>query len=201
MLDSWNDMYMNSGIYSAIFSELVCVISKYPKKVHRNSDYRLNNNISNAVEWGYSSEITKFDCFYINGRNVPNDKFLKAKENNITKEDWINEKNEDIKAAWFEILGAEKVMHILQAKKIDETTIVHKNGELEELSLYKTDFILEEIGEPLAWIKFICPSTESNYLISTNPVHGKVMDAVIDSCPFFGQEIKNYDDYSFSSRG
>src|SRR3546814_20012112 len=38
MLNSCNDLYEKSGVYSAVFSELVCVVSKYPKKVHRNEN-------------------------------------------------------------------------------------------------------------------------------------------------------------------
>jgi hypothetical protein len=61
-----------SGIYSAIFSELVCVVSKYPKKVYRNENNDLHNSKGIAVEWGAMCDETKFNCYYINGRQMPN---------------------------------------------------------------------------------------------------------------------------------
>ena len=200
-MDSFANLHENGNVYSAIFSELLCVVSKYPKKIHRNTSNNLHNNKGSAIEWGNLTELTKWDCYYINGRNVPADKWQLAKEDKITKEIWLQEKNEDIKAAWFEILGSEKVVEILGAEKIDSQMTVHANGELEEHILYKTPFILEELGEPLAWIKFVCPSTQSNYLISCNPKHNTAKDAVLDSCPFYGEEISSFDDYKFNARG
>ena len=200
-LDSWNDLYMQSGIYSAIFSELLCIVSKYPKKVNRDQNKNLHSTTNHAVEWGYSTDLTKMDCYYIHGRNISSENYLLALENKITKDIWLKEKNEDTKAAWFEILGPEKVMEILGAEQIDSNMTLHANGDLEEHILYKTPFILKEIGEALAWVKFICPSTGSTYLISVNPKHTNVKDAVLESCPFYGEEIKQIEDYSFSARG
>ena len=92
-------------------------------------------------------------------------------------------------------------MNILEAKEIDSEMRVHSDGGVDDLRLYKTPFILPELGEKLAWVKFTCPSTNSNYLISVNPKHKKVMDAVLDSCPFYGQEILSEKDYKFAARG
>lgn len=92
-------------------------------------------------------------------------------------------------------------MKILGAVQVDSNMTVHANGEMEEHILYKTTFVLPEIGEKLAWVKYICPSTNSNYLISCNPKWDKVSDAVIDQSPFFGDEIKTIEDYSFNARG
>ncbi len=33
------------------------------------------------------------------------------------------------------------------------------------------------------------------------PKHDKVMDAVLETSPFYGVEIKNEEDYKFSQRG
>jgi len=190
-----------SGIYAALFLQKFCIISKYPKKIHRDGNNLLHNTKGVAVEWGAASPESQFECYYIHGRNIPKESFLQAVENKITKKMWLAEKNEDIKTAWFEILGSENVMKILEAKEVDSTMQIHANGELEELVLYKTPFILKEIGEPLAWVKFICPSTESNYLISVNPKHKTVMEAVLDTCPFYGKEILSVEDYKFTNRG
>jgi hypothetical protein len=201
MLNSWSDLYEKSNVYSAIFSELLCVVSKYPKKIHKTMDNNLHNLSGSAVEWGALTELTKWNNYFVNGRNVPEKEYSQAIGGQITKQDWLGQKNEDIKAAWFEILGGEKIMTILEAKEIDSKVVVHSNGEAEDLRLYKTDFVLEEIGEKLAWVKFICPSTGASYLISVNPKFDMVMDAVLYTCPFYGEEIKNEKDYNFNARG
>src|SRR3990167_9534752 len=77
MLNSWNDLYQESGVYSAVFSELVCVVSKYPKKVHRNTSNDLHSTITSAVEWGNLTDMTKFNCSYVNGRNISTELFDK----------------------------------------------------------------------------------------------------------------------------
>jgi len=190
-----------SGIYCALFLDKICIVSKYPKKIYRNAQNNLHNINGYAIEWGYSSEKSKFECYYINGRNLSKADYEKALNNQITKKDWLKEKNEDIKAGWFEILGSEKVMNILEAVEIDSEMRIHSDGSLDDLRLYKTPFNVPELNNPLAWVKFICPSTGSNYLISVNPKHNKVMDAVLDTCPFYGQEIKSEKDYYFDERG
>lgn len=195
------NLYEKSNIYCAAFFESLCVVVKYPKKIHKDTQNNLHCTTGSAVEWGATSTKSQWNCYYIHGRNVPEKEFLMAQNNEITKEIWLSQKNEDIKAAWFEILGAEKVMQILEARLINSSTWSHANGEIEELSLFKTDFVLEEIDEKLAWVKFVCPSTGTNYLISVDPKFDAAIDAVLDTCPFYGQEIKSSSDYKFTARG
>ena len=177
-LDSWNDMYVNSGVYSAIFSELVCVVSKYPKMVHRNPNNDLHNVTGDAVEWGFSTDLTKFDCSYINGRQVPRwvineygapgyfSKFLK-------------EENEDIKAAIITLIkdmdGNEGLLKFLNASLVDEKHITHFEGYTETIRLYKTKerytFLQDRNGkmnQPYCWSEMVCPSTGSTYLIDNS---------------------------------
>jgi hypothetical protein len=59
-----------SGICQAIYSEELCVISKYPKQIHWNQDHQLHNEFSQAIEWGSYSEATKLECFFVNGKAV-----------------------------------------------------------------------------------------------------------------------------------
>jgi hypothetical protein len=193
-LKIWSELAKSSSWFWAY--ENYCFVSDRPKSIHFNLNVRLHKTDGPAIEW-----IDGYKINYINGREISNENFNKALQNKITKEDWLNEKNEDVKGAWFEILGSEKVMKILEAKEIDSEIRVHSNGDIDDLKLYKTPFILPEIGEALAWVKFICPSTGTNYLISVNPKHNKVMDAVIESSPFYGQEIKSEKDYYFTQRG
>lgn len=187
--------FIESNIFLTIEFERAIIVVEKPIACLKNQN-GMHCTTGPAIKWrdGYGQ-------YYVNGRCVPRQQYLMALSGEITKEIWLSEKNEDIKAAWFEILGAEKLINILGAKEIDSIMHIHANGELDDLRLYKTPFSLPEIGEPLAWVKFICPSTGSNYLISVNPKHNKVMDAVLDTTPFYGKEIKTADQYSFAARG
>ena len=73
-----------SNIYSAIFSEAVCVVCKYPKRVHRNADDEMHCLQDVAVEWGAYCDETDFKCYYINGRSMP-EKIFSA----FTKQDFL----------------------------------------------------------------------------------------------------------------
>jgi len=184
-LDSWNDLYLNSGIYSAIFSELLCVVSKYPKKIYRDSNNNLHNNKNLAVDWGYTIKETEFNCYYIHGRNIDKLTFEKAVNKTITRDEFLNEKNEDKKAAIYEIIGEQEMMKLLNTEIYDCKTIVHNNGDLEEIQLIKTKNLFPELeNKPLAWVKFTCPSTRSNYHIATNPDFSNALEAAKFHRPF-----------------
>jgi hypothetical protein len=179
------NLQKKSNIYSAIFSEIICVVSKYPKKIYRNSQNNLHNLHGNAVEWGNSSNLTKFDCYCINGRNVNSELYLKVLNNKLTPEEFINESNEDNKAAMYELIGEQRMMEFLNTEIVDSQSIVHNNGEIEELQLIKTKNLFPELqNKPLAWIKFKCPSTGSNYHIATNPDFNDVIEAAKFHRPF-----------------
>ncbi|MFT6503874.1 MAG: hypothetical protein ACJASQ_004012 [Crocinitomicaceae bacterium] len=59
-----------SGICQAIYSEELCVISKYPKQIHWNQENQLHNKRSQAIEWGSYSDATKLECVFVNGEAV-----------------------------------------------------------------------------------------------------------------------------------
>jgi hypothetical protein len=183
MLNSWNDLYQKSNVYSAIFSELLCVVSKYPKKVHLNENNDMHRTDGHAAEWSNSTDMTKFNGYYINGRNMP--EWIFSSE--ITKEQFINEENEDIKAGIYEVIeskGEGTMLTFLGAKEADKKSVIHGDGSVEELILYKTTECFKEEEDlngrtnvPLAWIKMCCPSTGTNYLIPTDSSFTSAIDA------------------------
>ena len=114
------------------------------------------------------------ECYYIHGRNVPKELFV----NPITKEQFLKEKNEDIKAAIYEIIesnGEGSMLEFLGATKVHEQSFVHSNGDVELMELYKTKEKFKEEEDlngksnvPLCWLKLICPSTSTTYLIPSD---------------------------------
>lgn len=200
-LDEFYSLQKNSGVYSAIFLHDVCIVSKYPKKVHRDEENRLHNPDGLAVEWNATSKESEWKCYYIHGRNVPADFFEKVSSGNYSKDEFMKESNEELKGAAYEILGQAKFLEMMEAVKIDSRTTVHSNGELEELELYKTSFTLPELdNKPMMWVKFICPSTGSSYFIDVEPIYDNAIEAAISTSPFYGEEIKGGDDYKFDQR-
>ncbi len=173
--------FIDSNIYSTIEFDTDIIVCEKPIFVKRNGE-NLHATDGPAIKWadGYSQ-------YYINGRNYSKDLYDKFENGLLTKEDFINESNEDTKAVMYELIeskGEGSMLTFLGAKACDTRMQVHSNGEIEELTLYKTDEEYE--GEEdlngkspaqLAWIKFVCPSTYSTYLIPTDSSFTNAIDA------------------------
>lgn len=97
-LDIWNDLYVKSGVYSALFSKFFCIVSKYPKKIYKNESGLLNNSTGLSVEWGNSIKLTNWDCYYINGRNISKENFDLIKSQKYTIYNFFKETNEEAKS-------------------------------------------------------------------------------------------------------
>jgi hypothetical protein len=172
--------------------ENYCFISDRPTAYHWDENYRLHNTTAPAITW-----IDGWELYYVHGRSIPKDVFDKCLSGNIAKEEFIKETNEEIRAAIYEILGQEKIMELLGAKEINKHTFAHQNGDLEEVILFKTNEKFVELdNQPLAWVRFICPSTGTNYLIDVEPHHTSAKDAAISTSPLFHSE----EEYSFTKR-
>jgi hypothetical protein len=173
-----------SGVYSCIFSEAVAVVCKYPQKVHQSGpEYNLHNCNGNAVEWGHS--FMRFDCCYVNGRNISSELF--AKIDTITFDEFLKLKNEEDKAAIITVKkerhGNNHVLFFLGAEVVDEQEIVHETSK-EIQRLYKTKKRFEWANDSkgnsnvqLAWNEMQCPSTGQTYLIETCPTFNSVVES------------------------
>jgi hypothetical protein len=184
--------FIKAGVYDMITLKGFCIVCEMPVKIKRNDSGQLHCTTESSIEWsdGYSQ-------WYINGRSIPVEIFDKCLSGKVTKEDFIHEPNEENKAAIYEILGQEKMIKLLGAKEVDKGTFVHENGELEEVILYKTKEKFKEAGDnPLAWVKFICPSTGTSYLIDVEPRHTDARLAAISTSPLF----TSIEDYQFTDR-
>ena len=189
----WRELYEASGIYNAICNDKACIISKYPKEIHRNESGDLHRTDGQAVVW----DGIEWKCYYINGRNIPAKEYKMALNGEITSEAFAKETNEDIRAAWYEILGQEKMIEILGAVEIDRGTFVHDDGSMEEVVLFKTSKSFPETGDqPYAWVRFICPSTGTNYLIDVEPKWTSALEAAVSTSPL----VTNVEDYKFDGR-
>jgi len=189
----WRELYENAGVYNAICNDKVCITSKYPEKISRNEAGDLHSTTDPAVVW----EGMEWKCYYINGRNIPAKEFEMALDGEVTKEIYDAETNEDIRAAWYEILGQEKMLDVLDAMVVDTGTFVHNNGDIEEVILYKTRKSYPETGDnPYAWIRFTCPSTGTVYLIDVDPKYNTALEAAVSTTDL----VSSVEDYKFDDR-
>lgn len=165
--------FIKSGIYETMQYENICFVCPLPNKILRNEEGRLHSLKESAISWSDGYEI-----FLVNGREMPKEIFEKKAKGELTKANFLSAENEDIKAGIYELIegdGEGSMLEFLGAKLVDAQTIVHRNGETETLELYKTKETFEEeedldgnMNVPLAWLKMVCPSTNTNYLIPTD---------------------------------
>lgn len=87
------------------------------------------------------------------------------------------------------------MLELLGAKEIDTRQIIHKNGDIETVTLLKTTDTFEEIeNQPFCWVKMVCPSTGTQYLQGVEPHHKDALSAIASLSPFKKEE------YSFDMR-
>ena len=175
-----------SNIYDMIQLDGLCIVSKMPVSIKRNNSNLLHDTSGYAIEFydGYGQ-------YYINGRSMPDWIFKEE----ITKDKFLSEKNSDVKGGIYEILGQRKMMEMLGAVSIDKKTIVHANGDLEEVELLKTMETFEEIDNmPFCWVSMCCPSTGTTYLQGVEPKYNDALSAIASLSPFSPEE------YSFNLR-
>jgi hypothetical protein len=179
---------IESNVFESYEYENYVFAIQPPTIIHRNAIGRLHH----AKEYAYQFKDGT-GAYFINGRHIPDAVFNRAET--LTRDEFIKEENSDYKGAWYEILGQQRVMELLGAGKVDERTIVHANGDLETVSLWKTSETFEEIGGvPFAWVKMVCPSTGTQYLQGVEPHHTNAVEAIASLSRL------TVDEYSFNMR-
>jgi hypothetical protein len=187
----WGDFldfqkFLKSGVYDFVAFKDIIFVSACPIEVHQDSNNRLHNTESPAVRFkdGYN-------IYAIHGRILSS--WIWEKKDTITKEMFIEEKNSEIRAAMYSVLGEKRVMEILGATEIDKQLIQHQNEDIEIIKLFKTTEIFAEIdNNPLAWVKFTCPSTGTDYLIACEPHYTDAKEAAA-SLSIFKKEEYSFD--------
>jgi len=164
-----------SNSYLQIQMDKVCLVSKYPNKISRNSNKDLHCTTGYAIQFddGYGQH-------YVNGRFIEEEIFNECDSLINAKICFHKNTNEDIRAAIITIIkdnfGNQGLLEMLDAEIIDEKNVNHQNGYEETIRIYRSktkySFLQNskgELNQPYAWIEFTCPSTKSVYLIDTCP--------------------------------
>ena len=181
---------LRSKVYDFIAFPSVVFVSSCPFEVHQETNKRLHNTEGPAIRFkdGY-------DVYAIHGRILPS--WIWEKKDTITKEMFIGEKNSEIRAAMYSILGEKRVMDILGVIEIDKKLVQHQNDEIEVIKLFKTKELVQitdNLANYLAWVKFTCPSTGTDYLIACEPHYTDAKEAAASLSIFKKEE------YSFNFR-
>lgn len=153
--------YVPAGIYDAIAYNTDIVLVKKPVKLMVDDNLRLHSTEGPCVEWedGW--------CQYlVHGRHVPESLYTSP----ITRDQFLKEKNADVRGAMYEILGSKGVMDLLNTEIVESKSFVHADGYVEELELIRTIDTFPEIdNQKFVWVKQSCPSTSTTYYIGCPP--------------------------------
>ena len=177
-----------SGVYSAVFSESVCVVSKYPLGIYQEpSRFRLNNVEKSAIIW--SNSFAPFDCYYVNGLNISKELFEKLSKKEVSFEDWMKEPNEEIKSAilsfYQQKFGDEFLFQFLSKNLKEIDTFVDKKeakylkGTTKGMNVGVYTLFKGNLNDGnIAYIRCYCPSTDRMFFLGVNPDNNNAKDAI-----------------------
>jgi hypothetical protein len=179
-------LYEKSNIYCGAYFDNLCVVVKYPKYVFRDAQNNLHNINGVAVEWAYSSEESKWNCYYIHGVNISKEMFTKLSDNTYTFEDFVSE---EIKTAALSFIeekyGSEALFRFLSENLTETDTFVDKKnqeyleGTTKGMNVGVYTLFKGSIGEiQLAFVRCYCPSTDRMFFLGVNPENTNAKDAI-----------------------
>lgn len=173
--------HANNNISNCYFTEGYVLVLRMPQRIIRN-ETGFHSTTEAAIQWpGYK-------MYYINGRRVPDDLFNKTLNKTLTFDEFMEIKDEDVKACLVTMMkendGNDALMKFLDAEVVDEVTINHTSGHTEVARLWKTsrsyDFLSDmngNMGQPYAWLELTCPSSGSVYMLDTSAHFTSALDA------------------------
>src|SRR5690606_15662067 len=140
-------------------------------------------------EWGSSTDVTNFDCYYIDGMNIEKELFYKLSEKEITFEDFVKEQNEETKSsilAFYRAKFGDEFMFRFLSKNLTEIdSYVDKKAEEYlvgttggmNIGVY-TLFRGRVMDEDIAYVRCYCPSTDRMFFLGVEPKHTNAKDAI-----------------------
>ena len=162
---------LKAGIYDMIQLDKVCIVSDMPSKIHRDERNRLHNLSGPAIEWrdGYY-------LYFANGVAVPEKIILHPEK--LTKKDWMNQSNLEVRRVIQEQMGSQFVEKI-------GGKLLHKGI---RGKLYEVD--LQDDPEKVArYVKVKDSSTKREYYLRVPPT---INDADAGIAWTFGLEVDQY---------
>lgn len=164
--------------YDFIALSGLVVVCKKPQYI-RMDQGRMHSVVGPCIEWGDGYKL-----YAIRGRILPS--WIWEDKEKHTKEKYLAEKNAEYRAGMYAVLGQERMMNMLGAKKLDSC-----QDNDETLTLYKTKekFDTADGRQPYAWVQCNCPSTGTTYMLGVKPHHTKAKAAMAE---LWGLDEKEY---------
>lgn len=166
----------------------LCIVSKYPKFISRNSNKQLHNINGYAIKFedGYGQ-------YYFNGININPNLFNKLISKSYTFEEWANESNEEIKslvlAFYEEKFGGEFVFRFISKYLKEINTYVDKKSEeylkntVNSMNIGVYTLFKGTINNTdIAYVRCYCPSTDRMFFLGVNPSYNNAKDAIASLC-------------------
>lgn len=162
------DLFMGfvSKVHAIIPLPGLAIVSENPTNFHWNAEKQLHNKNGRAIEyqddWG----------FYIYKGSIMKKKYI-LDPYGLTRKEFIEEQNVETRKYLVELLGADKIMQILDVQLIDRDKVA-----CEEAELFKTKE-KDPITRDYIWfVKVKCPSTGTYHTHCVRPNQPSVWDAV-----------------------
>jgi hypothetical protein len=164
---------IESGCFMSVQLESLCIVSKMPAMINRDSETRLHSTTGPAISF-----LDGTAQYYVAGRNIEPEIFLDCADITNAKIRFRSTDNEDIKAVICfivrDLYGEQGLLDMLEAIIYKEQTVKHSDTYTETLKLYRTkesySFLMDSKGitnQPYCWLQYTCPSTGAVYLIDT----------------------------------
>ena len=179
--------FVDSSFMSIQLEEL-CIVSRYPSFISRNSQNQLHNISESAIKFkdGYEQ-------YYFNGIFVKSELFNKLINKLYTFEEFTNEPNEEIKslvlAFYEEKFGGEFVYRFISKhlSEIDSYTDIKSEKYLENttkgMSLGVYTLFNGRINNiDISYVRCYCPSTDRMFFLGVNPEIKSAKDAIASLC-------------------
>ena len=174
--------------FMSIQLDRLCIVSKFPSKIHRNSFNDLHNINEAAISFadGYQQH-------YFNGIFVEESLFKNLINKEYSFDDWTKEENEEIKslvlAFYEEKFGGEFVYRFLSQNLKEVDTYVDKKESIYlenttkgmNIGVY-TLFKGNINNIDIAYIRCYCPSTDRMFFLGVDPSNNNAKDAIASLC-------------------
>jgi len=175
---------IKSGVFNAYEYENIVFAIQPPVYISRDNTGRLHSVEGSSVKFRDESEY-----FYIHGVAIKEDLYRKLLNNEYSFDDFLKERNEEIKAASLSFIeekhGSEALFRFISSnlKKVDTFTDKKSDKYLKgttggmNIGVY-TLFKGSANGIDLAFVRCFCPSTDRMFFLSVDPVNENAKDAI-----------------------
>ena len=175
---------IKSGVFQAYEYEDLVFAVQPPISISRDERGRLHSVSEPSVIFRDKSEY-----YYIHGVNIQYLLFDKLSQNKYSFDDFVSEKNEEIKAAALSFIeerhGNEALFRFISSnlKEIDSYTDKKNEGYLVgttkgmNIGVY-TLFKGKIEGIDLAFVRCYCPSTDRMFFLAVDPINNNAKDAI-----------------------